>query len=179
MFKDYIPRKIVSEYAGPRGFHWLEPGLLGGCARPGISNDMESDLAALERVGTRVLVSLTEEWQPDGGRLRRFGIDSLYFPIPDQEAPDIHRTEALCAELDARLHDGEAVVFHCRAGKGRTGTLLASQLIWSGMDASEAVAVARSKNRDWIESPAQLTFLTRFAETLGPQPATVRARARG
>jgi atypical dual specificity phosphatase len=163
MFQSITPPQTVSEYYGPRGFHWLEPGLLGGCARPGIVADTTSDLAALQRVGTRLLVSLTEEWQPDVELLGGYGIDSIYFPIPDREAPEIDRTEALCAELDARLRDGEAVVFHCRAGKGRTGTLLASQLIWNGMAAAEAVAYVRAKHRSWIETEAQIEFLEDFA----------------
>jgi len=175
MFRSYGAREVVSEYYGPRGFHWLEPGLLGGCAQPGVVGDPGADLAALERVGTRVLVTLTEEWEPDAHLMRNYGIVSLYFPIPDREAADTASTEDLCEKVDGYLRDGEAVVFHCRAGKGRTGTLLASQLIWAGMSAPEAVELVRSKNRNWIESSAQMEFLTRFAAERGAKmPRPVR-----
>jgi len=168
--------KIVSAYFGPRGFHWLAPGLLGGAARPGIIAEFDADMEALARVGTKLLVTLTEEWVPDAARIAEFGIDSLYLPIPDQFPPGLEEAARLCAVVDERLEKGEAVVYHCRAGKGRTGTLLAAQLIWRGADAEEALAETRRMNKQWIESQAQEDWLPAFFShcnrggSTGPSP---------
>jgi len=153
---------VVSGYYGPRGFHWLAPGLLGGAARPGLMTEIENDLEALARVKTKLLVTLTEEWQPDAALMARYGIDSLYLPIPDQFPPTLEEAREVCAIVDERLEAGEAVVYHCRAGKGRTGTMLAAQLIWRGVGAADALVETRRMNKYWIESQEQEDWLPLF-----------------
>lgn len=165
----------VPAYFGPRGFRWLWPGQLGGAARPGLFVPIEQDLAALERVGTRLLVSLTEEWEPEPALLRDFGIDSLHLPIPDRGAPTVAEAWSLCGTAAARLARGEAVVYHCRAGKGRTGTMLAAQVLHAAVrdagtsgdalarDAASAILRVRAANPYWIESDEQVAMLHAFA----------------
>lgn len=153
---------VVSGYFGPRGFHWLAPGLLGGAARPGIMAEIENDLEALVRVETKLLVTLTEEWEPPVALMAEHGIDSLYLPIPDQFPPGLEEAAEVCRIVDARLEAGEAVVYHCRAGKGRTGTMLAAQLIWRGVGAEDALVETRRMNPQWIESAGQEQWLPLF-----------------
>ena len=161
-------RGPVPAWFGPRGFHWLVPGLLGGAARPGLFRPLAADLEALARVGTRLLVTLTEEWEPDPGAFARFGIDSLWLPLPDRGAPGVAAARELCTAAAARIAAGEAVVYHCRAGKGRTGTLLALQLVHAGFGADEAVARARRANPAWIENAAQEAMVAAYARAFPP-----------
>ncbi len=144
---------------GPEGFHWLRPGLLGGTPLP-------NGFAALQKVGTKLLVSLTAEWQPDAALMARHGMRSLYVPIPDFQPPTIAQAKHVCTAAAAYTQRGEAVVFHCQAGKGRTGTLLAAMLIWAGQSAEEAIAETRGANAAWIETEGQLAFLSQFADSL-------------
>ncbi len=157
------PSSTPPAYNGPTGFHWLMPGLLGGTPRPGIFKDIERDLQALQRVGTRLLVTLTEEWQPDATLIKEYDMQSLYVPIPDLHPPSLAQAEHVCEIASAFTRRGEAVVFHCHAGKGRTGTLLAAMLIHTGRTAAQAIAETRRQNRQWIESESQLAFLEDFA----------------
>ena len=50
------------------------------------------------------------------------------------------------------------------SGKGRTGTMLAAQLIWRGTDAKAAVLEACERNSMWIESDSQYDWLMEFGE---------------
>lgn len=143
----------------PNGFCWLLPGLLGGTAKPD-----NAALKALSQLGTRLLVSLTQEWQPDAALIARYGMHSLYVPIPDLQPPSLKQAAQICREASAFTARGEAVVFHCHAGKGRTGTLLAAMLIWAGQSVEAAIKEARAQNSAWIETDGQLAFLDEFAE---------------
>ncbi|MBL1437045.1 MAG: tyrosine-protein phosphatase [Rhodobacteraceae bacterium] len=141
-----------------RGFCWLHPGLLGGISKPD-----EAALAGLSQLGVRVLVSLTAEWQPDVALFERYGLASLYTPILDFQPPSFAQAAEICGKVSSYTVRGEAVVFHCHAGKGRTGTLLAAMLIWAGQSADAAIAETRGRNAAWIETEGQLDFLQGFA----------------
>jgi len=143
----------------PKGFFWLHPHRLGGTPKPD-----EAALDLLSQLGTRLLVSLTQEWLPDAALMAQRGMRSLYAPIPDFQPPSLTQAAQICREASAFTARGEAVVFHCHAGKGRTGTLLAAMLIWAGQSAEAAIAETRAHNEQWIETDGQLAFLAEFAQ---------------
>jgi len=142
-----------------KGFCWLQPGLLGGTPQPD-----KAALKALRGLQVKLLVSLTQERAPDVDLINSFGMASLYAPIPDFQPPNFAQAAQICRDVSAYTAVGEAVVFHCRAGKGRTGTLLAATLIWAGQSAEGAITETRNRNPAWIETEGQLDFLAAFAE---------------
>jgi atypical dual specificity phosphatase len=157
--------RYVRESLGPRGFLWLKKGLLAGTPRPGIVQDIEYDLEALQRVGVTTLVSLTT--QPvDRDLLARHGIQGLWLPIKDMHAPSVEEAEQICREVAGLMADGAVVAYHCRAGLGRTGTMLASHLIMEGQSAVQALESVRRVEHRWVQSDEQVRFLERFSESL-------------
>jgi atypical dual specificity phosphatase len=64
------------------------------------------------------------------------------------------------------MQDGDVVAFHCRAGLGRTGTMLAAQLVWAGHPPRAAIDTVRSINPRCIQSDAQIQFLRQFEISL-------------
>lgn len=156
----------VSREVGPRGFYWLEPGRLGGLPRPGIVASLDHDLEALKRLGVTTLVTLEEEFSLPRGPLRKHGLRSRHFPIDDMHAPTVEAARTLCLEIEALLEAGEVVAVHCRAGMGRTGTMLACQLIHRGESALDALERARGINPRWVQSETQVDFLSRFEREL-------------
>ncbi len=156
-------RHFVSDSFGPRGFLWLKQGLLAGTPRPGVFLDVDYDLRALQRVRIKVLVSLTET-RMDTELLEPYGIAGLWLPIEDMGAPTIEEAMALCSQVEDLLTDGQAVAYHCKAGLGRTGTMLAAQLIWEGNAALDALESVRRIEPRWVQSQEQVDFLERFAE---------------
>ncbi len=148
--------------AGPRGFHWVRPGLLGGLPRPGIVRSVEEDVELLAGLGVGALVTAEETTTVDPELLQRFGISSVHFPIPDMAAPELAAADELCRRIDALNSGGVAVAIHCRAGLGRTGTLLAAQLVHDGESARDAIERVRRVNPRAIQSEAQVAFLSAF-----------------
>lgn len=171
------PARRPSPYAsGPRGFLWLKRGILAGTPRPGIVAELEHDLQALTRAGITALISLTER-PMDPVPLLAHGIQHVASPIPDMRAPGLAQAVELCRQIDAFIAQGNAVAVHCRAGLGRTGTLLACYLIWEGMDALNALDEARRIQPNWVQSTEQAEFLEVFAGYLAKHRAAVRRPA--
>lgn len=159
-------QEAASAAVGPDGFVWLIPGRLAGTPQPGIVRSLDYDLEALRRVGVTVLVSLTE--QPlDEALLEPYGISLLRYPVRDMEAPTIEAAKQLCASIERMLAADEVVAVHCKAGLGRTGTILAAYLIWCGASALTALETARRRQSRWVQSEAQIRFLEEFSSALG------------
>jgi atypical dual specificity phosphatase len=81
-------------------------------------------------------------------------------------APSIPQAVGLCREIEQSLVQGEVIAVHCRAGLGRTGTILAAYLIWEGQDALGALESARRINPQWVQSTEQVEFLEAFASAV-------------
>ena len=165
-----------SRFVGPRGFFWVKPGRLGGLPRPGVVDAVEADLEGLRRLGISTLVTLEETPTVDPDALARHGLASVHFPVADMSAPALERAEQLCREIDRRTAGGAAVALHCRAGLGRTGTLLAAQLIFDGESAAGSVERIRGVNPRCIQSPSQVEFLSAFAAFMA-RPRVTAPRA--
>jgi atypical dual specificity phosphatase len=156
-------RQTGNGQQGPRGFRWLVEGKLAGTPEPGILFDIDYDLSLLRSAGVTMLVTLTEQPIPET-LLEPHGLKSLYFPIVDMNVPSCRATEDLCSLVELALERGEVIAFHCKAGLGRTGTLLVSYLIWEGAPPAEALAVARTIEPGWVQSDIQEQYLFQFAE---------------
>ncbi len=168
-------KEYVSDSFGPRGFLWLKKGQLAGTPRPGIFHDINYDLKALQRVGVTCLVTLTER-EPEVEEMREYGIENIWSPIPDMAAPSLTQAVDICIRIEKALQQDKVLAVHCRAGLGRTGTILAAYLIWEGSDALTALETTRRVEPRWVQSEEQVAFLERFATALSETTQSSRAR---
>lgn len=161
-----------------RELHWLLEGQLAGSALPGLLDAAEEDLAFLRRVGIRVVISLTEN--APALPFAEHGLQPVHFPIDDMGFPTPRATASLCQLVEAALHLDRPVLMHCRAGLGRTGTMLAAFLISRGDRAEEAVRRVRTVCANYIQTDAQEAFLRHFealvAKPAEPLPSDATAR---
>ncbi|MCP3687620.1 MAG: ATP-binding cassette domain-containing protein [Gammaproteobacteria bacterium] len=162
-----------SHVLGPNGFMWLKKGCLAGTPRPGLLVDIEQDLRALKRVGVTDLISLTIR-PLDIQKCNEYDIDVYQFAVPDMNPPSISQALEICQEVAMLLLKDRVLAVHCRAGLGRTGTILAAQLIYEGSSALEAVEAARGIEPRWIQSESQLVFLDEFENFLSTEKGRVQ-----
>jgi protein-tyrosine phosphatase len=115
------------------------------CGKHVVGPDPEGALAL---VGAGVVVCLTQAGElsdryPDyvtwlhANRGRR----AMWFPIDDLHAPTVERAAPFIDEIVTRLDGGGALVMHCAAGIGRSGTMAVGVLLAMGMALDDALAL--------------------------------------
>ena len=155
-----------SDHTGPRGFNWIVPGKLAGCPEPGILAPLDYDLSLLKETGVTCLVTLTEQ-NLDQAALSRHGLRNLHLPVFDREAPTVNQAYMLLIRMQRLLEQGEVLAVHCKAGLGRTGTIVAAWLIRDGgLSAATAIQRVRMVNRGYIQSRLQEEFLEELEQDL-------------
>lgn len=152
-----------------RNFSWVVPHRLAGMALPtgaywsngqgDAHTELTQDLQLLKRQGVNAVVSLT----PDplhSGTLRQCGMDSLHLPVEDMSPALIEQMLEFSRFVDGRV--AGAVVVHCSAGMGRTGSMLAAYVIWTGSDPKNAINQIRLLRPGSIETIEQELSLYSF-----------------
>jgi protein-tyrosine phosphatase len=137
-----------------RSFYWLVPGLLAGRAGPG---RVPWDPAELWNDGFRTVISLIEV---DGTRLEAAGLRHVSAPLAAMALFGFQRRRLardllpLADLIAAEIEAGRPTLVHCRAGKDRTGALLAGYLIrHHGLSPEAAVRSVRGVNPVAMTAP--------------------------
>ena len=140
-------------------FSWLLPGRLAGFGLVH-APDLQ-DLSALRGEGVDAIVSLTEV-PLDRTALAAAGLQYLHLPVADMEPPSQAQLHTFVGFVDRQLAAGGAVAVHCRAGLGRTGTMLTAYLIHQGVAPGQALMQVRSQRPGSVETRAQEEVLWSF-----------------
>jgi atypical dual specificity phosphatase len=138
-------------------FTWIIPDLLAGMACPGYFTDLEADLDHLAFEGITHIVTLTESALMMPAKTE---FQVHHMPVVDFAAPENTQVLKFCQLVDAAAEKGERVMVHCLAGIGRTGTFLASYLMWKdGLTARQALSLVRGLRKEYVQSVEQEAFL--------------------
>jgi atypical dual specificity phosphatase len=161
-----VGRSTAPDYRGPPGFNWIIAGKLAGCAEPGVMASIDYDMDLLARMGITYLITLTEKDLPPEP-LARHGLRNLHLPIYDREAPTIRQVYMLVRKIQVLLDEGQIIAVHCKAGIGRTGTVLAAWLIREGgLSADAAIKRLRTIKSTYVQSQVQEQFLDLFEKDI-------------
>jgi atypical dual specificity phosphatase len=145
---------------------WIIPGELAAMCRPGTGVGLARELRALEELGIRRILSLSE--RPLGVGLGRLPFTRLHhLPIEDFTAPEQRVLDWAVALIDEAREAGEPILVHCYMGLGRTGMILACYLVHRGMTAEEAVDHVRGLRPGSVECPEQEEAVREFEARRG------------
>jgi atypical dual specificity phosphatase len=152
-------------YMGPNGFAWLVNGQLAGTPWPGLIRAVDYDLQLLKDIGVTRLFSLTDS-PFDEHQASRFGIAVSHDSVIDMKPPGMSQALSICKRIYAAIQHGEVIAVHCKAGLGRTGTVLAAYWIWLNrgkLSGETALREIRIRHPGWVQSKSQIDFINMFA----------------
>jgi len=147
---------------GPRGFKWIDRSCLAATPRPGLLNAQAYDLKALAKAGINRLVSLEESETVSSDSAAEVGIKIRHLPVVDMQSPSYEEAMGLVKEMDNWIGLGEKVAVHCKAGLGRTGTIIAAYYVYKGMKPKKALATVRCVDPRMVQSDSQERFIRKF-----------------
>ena len=155
---------------GYLNFSWILQGQLAGSQGP----TNRRDLMFLERNRIRAVLRMeektisAEEWE----------MLDMYEPVPDGTAPHLDQMERMVKFLDDQIEKWERpVVVTCAAGLGRTGTVIASYLVFRGHKPQWAINLVRQLRPGSLQTPEQAQVVHQYAELLEEREREKRRKA--
>jgi ADP-ribosyl-[dinitrogen reductase] hydrolase len=141
--------------------------------------DLALDIAAVRDWGAGAWVCLMERHEFDDMHVPNLaesveaaGLEFIHLPIVDLQppgAPFEAQWRRAGARLHARLDRGEAVLVHCRGGRGRAGTVAARLLVERGMAPEAAIEAVRAVRPGAIETAPQVAHVRGLAVGVRPR----------
>ena len=162
-----------------RNSYWVIPGKVLAGEHPGGPNReaTREKLQRLIQAGVECFIDLTEPNEIKAyDRELPFGMEYLRKPIKDHSTPAqrVHMAEILDCMHDA-LQSGRCVYVHCRAGIGRTGTVIGCFLVERGLPGEAALD---ELNRLWQQCERSQSWAS-IPETSDQTEYVLRWKRRG
>ena len=105
----------------------------------------KKDVAALRAAGIGAVVNTCNEYRGPLASYQAAGIEQLYLPTTDFTPPRLEDIQKAVAFMQAQVARGHKVYVHCKAGRGRSATLVLCYLIAKGLTPAQAEALLLEK----------------------------------
>jgi len=151
-------------------FKWIIRGALASSSIP----ENEQDILKLYNEDIKAVLCLVEEEELPFRRideykkiLEKYGIIMKHYPIEDFKAPSLEGIIECIDWIESNLKNNKKVLVHCKAGQGRTGTIVACFLVKKyGLTAEEAIRYVRRIRPGSVTSESQILAVKIFEKYL-------------
>jgi protein tyrosine phosphatase (PTP) superfamily phosphohydrolase (DUF442 family) len=141
---------------------------------------LDREWSGLAAGGIQAVVDCRQEGRDPEPLLATLGMTFLHVPTPDSGNFTPLQVSETVGWIEQRWAEGQRVLVHCQAGKGRSVLIGAAALSRRGLTAEEAVSLIRQRRPIITPTPGQLARLRDYA--LAQQlalPLTTSPEARG
>ena len=142
-------------------FSWVEKDKIAASDFP----YTEEHFKFLKSVGIRAIVTLTEE-DVSKSLIEKYRFRHLHLPIDDFGVPSLSQVKKFLKWVKLMEVWEQPVLVHCRAGIGRTGTMLSVYYIWKGFSAEDSIKMVRNKRGSGVETLSQESFIYEVEELI-------------
>ncbi|MCY3023090.1 MAG: dual specificity protein phosphatase family protein [Planctomycetota bacterium] len=140
-----------------RWWDWVDDSVLLGAA------PLRRHVAELKQAGIGAVVNTCREWRGPVEAYRAAGIEELYLPITDFTAPRLNEVRAAVRFIEQQIAAGRKVYVHCKAGRGRSATIVLCYLIAKGFSPEKGQALLLEKRPHVNRGLAQREVVRQFA----------------
>jgi atypical dual specificity phosphatase len=145
----------------PTNFGWIVEGSLAASGLPSSA----AQVRWLKKHGVTSILTLTEGPLPKE-LLDGTGLASLHIKMLDHSPPSQESLSRAVRHIKSEVDKGNAVVVHCLAGQGRTGSVIAAYMVeYLGKDVDEAISQLR-KSRPGSVERSQEASVREYAQSL-------------
>jgi atypical dual specificity phosphatase len=141
-----------------RWWDWVDDDVLLG-ALP-----FPADVPKLKSIGIGAVINTCCEYAGPLELYAQAGIETLYIPTIDFTPPSIEDLRTAVAFMHAQIAKGRKVYVHCKAGRGRSATVVMCYLISKGMTANAAQKLLLEKRPHVMADLEERTVVKQFAE---------------
>jgi len=136
-----------TRYAELPNFHQVNSQLYrGGQPKPG-------GMSRVKALGIKTIVNLRGEdaqTQAEGAEARELGLSYHSIPLPEFSGPKEEDVQRVLDIINAP--ENQPVFVHCRRGKDRTGTIIASyRIAHDGWNSADAKKEAKARGMSWTQ----------------------------
>lgn len=150
---------VINSAMSLSNFSWIREGELAVSGQPRGLHDL---LDARER-GIRAVVALTEEANTPS-EFEECGLVWIHLPVTDFHPPTLAQLRAFTEFAEEQRSHGNALLIHCAAGHGRSGTVAACHFVSQGMEPAAALAEIRRLRPGSVETAEQEDIVRAWAE---------------
>lgn len=140
-----------------RWWDWIDDHVLLG-ALP-----MKHHVARLKGEGIGAVINTCREYPGPLALYREAGIEQLYLPTVDFTPPTLEHLESGVAFIQRQIHEGRKTYIHCKAGRGRSATVVMCYLISKGYSPGDAQKLLIEKRPHVVSSLAKRNVVIEFA----------------
>jgi atypical dual specificity phosphatase len=144
----------------PDHFSWVEAGKMAGMACP----EKQEHIEWLKAQNIGLIVTLTEKSLEQQGLLPADGIEFYHIQVPNMGVPHKEQVDQFIERANQVIAQNKAVIVHCQAGIGRTGTFLACWLgkYLNSTSGVETVKELRRRREFSLSTDAQKAFVAQY-----------------
>lgn len=141
-----------------RWWDWVDDHVLLGALPTG------DHVPQLKQLGIGGVINTCREYCGPLDHYKEAGIEQLYLPTIDFVPPTIEFIRDGVAFIDRHVASGSKVYVHCKAGRGRSATIVMCYLISKGMSAEEAQSLLLAKRPHVSKKLAEREVVKQFAQ---------------
>ncbi|MEM0378232.1 MAG: dual specificity protein phosphatase family protein [Thermosphaera sp.] len=126
-----------------------------------------SELESLKKVFTTIIILTMPHENPLGGKyielIEGHGFKTIHIPTRESFPPQLFELMKTVLRIEEEINSEGKILVSCKGGLGRSGTVTAAFLVYSGLEVYQAIKEVRRKIPGSLENKGQVSMVEAFS----------------